>query len=236
MTDTAAHPRRPLIYGRRQGHRLRGHQAELMTSLLPRLAIQAHEPAELDPQSLFAPVAGGGRRDIRLEVGFGGGEHLLARAAASPQTGFLGAEPFVNGIAKLLAGIEKQGLANIRIHPDDARDLIEWLAPGTIAGIDILYPDPWPKSRHNKRRFMRPETIAEMARIMSPGAELLFASDIADYVRWTEELMADATGFKPCQSGADRWRYPPADWPSTRYEKKALAAGRKPAYLTYRRK
>lgn len=235
MTGSADHFRRPLIYGRRQGHRLRGHQAELMKTLLPRLAIPEAEPGRLDPATLFPLSPQGVRGDIRLEIGFGGGEHLLARAAASPQIGFLGAEPFVNGVAKLLAGIERQGLTNIRIHHDDARDLIEWLAPGSIAGIDILYPDPWPKSRHHKRRFMRPDTIAQLARILRPGGELLFASDIADYVRWTEELMGEAADFEPCETGARRWRQPPGGWPSTRYEKKALAAGRTPAYLTYRR-
>jgi len=233
MTGTTAPIRRPLIYGRRQGHRLRKHQAELIKSLLPRLAIPVAEPGQLDPALLFSPLPGDMRRDIRLEIGFGGGEHLLARATASPETGFLGAEPFVNGVAKLLAGIKSQELANIRIHHDDARDLIEWLAPASIAGVDILYPDPWPKTRHHKRRFIRAGTIAEFARIMRPGAELLFVSDIADYVRWTEALMADAVGFQPRTAGGEDHRRPPESWPSTRYEKKALAAGRVPAYLTF---
>lgn len=224
-----------MIYGRRQGHRLRGHQAELMKSLLPHLAIPTAEPGQLEPELLFDPLPGALHREIRLEIGFGGGEHLLARAAASPETGYLGAEPFVNGVAKLLAGIHAQGLQNIRIHHDDARDLIEWLTPACITGVDILYPDPWPKSRHHKRRFIRPSTIAELGRIMRPGAELLFVSDIDDYVRWTEDLMAKTADFQPVHTGDGDQRHPPEGWPSTRYEKKAIAAGRVPAYLTFKR-
>ncbi len=209
MTGTTGPLRRPLIYGRRQGHRLRGHQAKLMASLLPRLAIPKAEPGQLDPRSLFAPLPGSSQRDVRLEIGFGGGEHLLARAAVSSETGYLGAEPFVNGVAKLLAGIHAHDLQNIRIHHDDARDLMEWLAPASITGVDILYPDPWPKSRHHKRRFIRTSTIAELGRIMRPGAELLFASDIEDYVRWTQDLMADAAEFQPVHPVGGDQRHPP---------------------------
>ncbi|VAW15488.1 tRNA (guanine(46)-N(7))-methyltransferase [hydrothermal vent metagenome] len=232
MTEASDHPRRKLIYGRRQGHRLRGRQARLMETLLPRLMVPAAARGQLDPQHLFPTRSGESGKTIRLEIGFGGGEHLLARAAASPQTGFIGAEPFVNGVAKLLAGIDGQGLENIRIHADDARDLIAWLAPASIAHVDVLYPDPWPKTRHHKRRLVCPATIAELARIMRSGAKLIFASDIADYVGWTEALMAASPAFKP--TGSD-CRQPPKDWPSTRYEKKALAAGRVPTYLTFRR-
>jgi len=244
MTDTPQSPRRRLIFGRRQGHRLRGRQAQLMETLLPQLKIPSADPESLDPASLFLPpetdsdtsTDTSSDMPIRLEIGFGGGEHLLARAQANPDTGFLGAEPFINGVAKLLAGIDGHGLQNIRIHNDDALELLEWLAPATLSGVDILYPDPWPKSRHRKRRFVRPETISQLARVMQPGAKLLFASDIADYVRWTLSLMLASPDFVWTAEQAGDWRNPPQDWPSTRYETKALAAGRVPTYLTFQRR
>ena len=236
MSDETETKRRRLIYGRRHGHKLRGRQAELMESLLPELRV--HKPGtappeigRLDPTELFTPAPEG----VKLEIGFGGGEHLAAQAKANPATGFIGAEPYINGVAKLLSVIDDEALSNIRLHDDDARDLLEWLAPSSIAGIYILYPDPWPKSRHRKRRFVRPETIAQMARIMAPGAELLFASDIADYVRWTLSLMQHVPEFEWTAKQADDWRCPPKGWTTTRFEAKAFAAGRTPTYLTYRR-
>jgi len=225
-------PRRRLIYGRRQGHRLRGRQAELMQTLLARLRVPVGEPGGLDPASLFAvaPTA------IRLEIGFGGAEHLLARAAAEPGAGFLGAEPYLNGVAKLLAGIDGLGLTNIRVHDDDARDLLEALAAATVDTIWLLYPDPWPKTRHRKRRFIRSEIVAELARVLKPGGELVFASDIADYVAWTLEHLHRSAVFEWTAARADDWRSPPPGWPGTRYEDKALREGRAPAYLTFRRR
>lgn len=237
MTDESETQRRRLIYGRRYGHKLRGRQAELMESLLPQLQVHkagADEPAlgSLDPSKLFQSAPDG----VKLEIGFGGGEHLAAKAQANPDTGFIGAEPYINGVAKLLSVVDDKGLRNIRLHDDDARDLLEWLAPSSIVGVYILYPDPWPKARHRKRRFVRPETIAQMARIMKPGAELLFASDIADYVRWTLLLMQDVAEFEWTAEKADDWRCPPVGWTTTRFETKALAAGRPPTYLTFRRR
>src|SRR5262249_46307804 len=169
------------FFGRRKGHPLRPHQAALMETLLPRLAVNLAAPAPDPLARLFAhPVD-----HIRLEIGFGGGEHLVAEAAAHPRTGFIGCEPFVNGMAKALALIEARGIDNIRLHFGDAADLLGWLPDASLARVDLLYPDPWPKRRHWKRRFVQDASIATLGRLLRPGAEFRFATDWPDYAEWT---------------------------------------------------
>ncbi len=224
--------RRRLVYGRRQGHKLRGRQAELMRDLLPALRLECSLDQRLDPRALFDfPV-----QNVWLEIGFGGAEHLLEQAGNHPETGFIGCEPFINGVAKLLAGIEARGLRNIRIHDADARDVLESLAEGSLSRAFLLFPDPWHKKRHHKRRFVSSENLDELARVLKPGSLLRIASDIPDYIRWTLTRIHAHGGFEwQAKSPAD-WRARPADWPATRYEAKALRQGRTPVYLSFLRR
>ena len=175
-------------------------------------------------------------RELWLEIGFGGGEHLLARAAENPEVGFVGCEPFVNGVAKLLAGVEARGLDNVRVLADDATALIEAAPDAAFSRIYLLYPDPWPKRRQQKRRFVSERNVAALARVLSPGGELRFATDIDDYAGWTLRRFLASPGFVWSANAADDWRRPWAGWTPTRYEAKARAAGRGSAYLTFRRK
>jgi tRNA (guanine-N7-)-methyltransferase len=231
MTEDWGNQERRVLYGRRQGHKLKGRQADLMARLLPLLQVDLQSSDCAAPQHLFTPVA----EEVWLEIGFGGGEHLAASASANPATGIIGAEPFINGIAKLLAEIEDRKLCNVRIHPEDARDLLDRLGAQTISRIFLLYPDPWPKKRHNKRRFIARDNLQRLHKVLKPGGIFLFASDIPDYVRWTLfEIMAHG-GFEWCAARPDDWRLPPKGWPGTRYEAKALREGRVPVYLTFRR-
>ena len=218
------HPRR-LLYGRRQSHRLSARQAGLFEDLLPRLALPE---GSIDPPRLFPGKAG-----FALEIGFGGGEHLAHQAALRPDWGFIGCEPFVNGMAQLLARLAAGELANIRLHPGDARDVLDRLPDAGFDAVYVLYPDPWPKKRHWKRRFIGPSTLPTLARILKPGGLLRFASDIPDYVGWTLIHMRAAPQFEWTAEAPADWRTPPADWPGTRYERKALKAGRVPAYLDF---
>ena len=219
------------FYGRRKGHRLRPHQSALLETLLPRLAIDLAAPAPADLAALFPrPVDA-----VRLEIGFGGGEYLFAQASTDPRTGFIGCEPFVNGMAKILALIETTGSANIRLYAGDAVDLLRWLPAGSLAGADLLYADPWPKRRHWKRRFVQDDTVAMLARVLAPGASFRFASDIPDYVAWTLERLSRAPQFVWAAERADDWRLPWPGFPGTRYEAKAKREGRVPCYLVFRR-
>jgi tRNA (guanine-N7-)-methyltransferase len=219
------------FFGRRKGHPLRPHQAALMERLLPRLAVDLGAPPPDPLASLFArPVD-----DIGLEIGFGGGEHLAAQAADRPRRGFIGCEPFVNGMAKALALIEARGLDNIRLHFGDASDLIAWLPSGALAGVDLLYPDPWPKRRHRKRRFVQDASVAELARVLRPGAEFHFVTDWPDYAEWTLARLIRSPLFAWTAERADDWRRPWPGFSPTRYEAKAKQAGRAPCYLVFRR-
>ncbi len=231
MTDHQER-RRGILYGRRKGHRLRARQAELVENLLPKLRIDLPQSGELDPAALFAPAVS----QVWLEVGFGGGEHLAAQACAHEDIGIIGCEPFINGVAQLLCAIEDGGLANVRIYDDDARAVLDVLKPQSIARVFILFPDPWPKRRHNKRRFITRENLDMLARVIVPGGELRFASDIDGYVRWTLSHMRAHDAFEWSAQAPDDWRERAGDWPPTRYERKALDAGRRPAYLRFRRK
>jgi len=223
--------RRDAFFGRRKGHPLRPRQAALMETLLPRLAVDLGTPVPTELARLFpVPVD-----SVRLEIGFGGGEHLIAQAAQHPRTGFIGAEPFVNGMAKTLAAIAERELENIRLHFGDAAFLLEWLPPAALARVDLLYPDPWPKRRHWKRRFVQDHSVAALARVLRPGGEFRFATDIPDYAAWTLTHLIRSSAFAWTAERADDWRRPWDGFSSTRYEAKAKREGRLPCYLVFRR-
>lgn len=229
------------FYGRRHGKTLRKGQRALLEHRLAELAPAGVSWAEnpgrrpIDPQALFPPLPSGKPREIWLEIGFGGGEHMIAMARAHPDIGFIGCEPFINGVAMLLAGIERAGVRNLSIHPGDGRDLMDVLPEGSVAQVFLLYPDPWPKKRHHKRRFVNPENLAQLARVMAPGALLRLATDVPDYARHAlEEIARDGRFVWTAVRPAD-WREPWAGWPGTRYESKALRDGRRPVYLVFKR-
>lgn len=228
--DTARPPR--AFFGRRKGHPLRPQQAALFETLLPRLAIDLNAPAPGPLTALFsAPVDA-----VRLEIGFGGGEHLIAQAEREPRTGFIGCEPFVNGMAKALAGIDARQLGNIRLHFGDATFLLPWLPDRSLKRIDLIYPDPWPKRRHWKRRFVNATSLDQLARVLDKDGEFRFASDSPDYAAWTLRHVLQAGDFEWTAERADDWRLPWQGFTSTRYEAKAKHAGRAPCYLIFRRK
>jgi tRNA (guanine-N7-)-methyltransferase len=220
-----------MIYGRRRGRKLRPAQAGLVAELLPQLRFAVPESGTLDPRTLFPE-----QDRVALEIGFGGGEHLAAQAAAHPDIGFIGVEIFETGVAKLLSAVAAHGLDNVRILVDDARLLLAALPEQCLDRAYILFPDPWPKLRHRKRRIVNPATLAQLARAMRDGSELRLATDDPDYLR---QMLADATAAPEWQWLASRaadWRTRPDDWSPTRYEQKAIAAGRIPMYLRFRRR
>jgi tRNA (guanine-N7-)-methyltransferase len=233
--------RRGLLYGRRKGPKLSGHKEELRRTLLPKLALQL-EPGR-DPRLYFSSWPGSEAQaerdpaiqpvdDVWLEVGFGGGEHLLEQARVHPSVGLIGAEPYEAGVAKLLSKLA--GETNIRIHEGDARDIIEALPSACLGRVFILFPDPWPKTRHHKRRFIQMEMLDALARVMKPGAELRLASDDANYVEWTLERLMAHPDFAWTAERAVDWKARPPGWPQTRYEAKALHGP--PAYLLFLRR
>ncbi len=224
------------FYGRRHGKSLRNSQREYLESDLRRLAVpnvgwdENPERRKIDLTQLF-----GDERPVWLEIGFGGGEHMVHQAALHPEVGLIGCEPFINGVAMLLGKIREAGVENLAIHPGDVRDLFDVLPDASIARAFLLYPDPWPKKRHHRRRFVNPEFLDPLARVMQPGAILRVATDIEDYVRQTLEQLTRHPDFEWLAEGPDDWRKPWDDWQSTRYENKALREGRKPHYLTFTR-
>ncbi len=237
----AAHPPyavpRRAFHGRRCGRRLRTGLRTLLRDLLPRLQISLPtNGGKFDPSTLFPPLAAGGRRRVWLEVGFGAGEHLAWQAHAHPHVGLLGAEFFINGIAQLLRRIEAEGLNTVRIFQGDARDLLEALPTAAIDRAFILFPDPWPKARHRKRRLIQPQTLDHLARVLADGAELRLATDDMDYARWMLEALIVRSDFVWLAEGPGDWRRRPDDWPSTRYQAKAEASGRRPVYLRFARR
>jgi tRNA (guanine-N7-)-methyltransferase len=224
-----AHPHGS-FFGRRKGHKLRLHQADLIETLLPQLALDITGASPPDLAALFDARPD----DIRLEIGFGGGEHLIAEAQAFPKLGFIGCEPYVNGMAKILAQIEAHNIGNIRLFAGDAAELLTWLPSRSLARIDLIHPDPWPKRRHWKRRFVQDATIAAMARVLKPEGEFRFVSDIADYCAWTLAHLARSPDFIWTAEQASDWRQPWADYTMTRYGRKAEREGRQAAYLRFR--
>jgi len=201
-------------YGRIKSRALKPRQARFMESLLPRLALP---DGPLDPRTLMTSA-----KQLWLEAGFGAGEHLAQQAAGHPDALFIGAEPFVNGIAACLAHIDDAKLANVRLHHGDVRTMLPRLPDGSVDRFYVLFPDPWQKTRHKKRRLIQPDFIAEAARVLKPGGVLRFATDWADYADWTLERFLPARALRWTAERADDWRAPWADHVTTRYEAKRL--------------
>lgn len=231
--ETAAQAaRRRTIYGRRKGKKLRPGQEEILERTLREQALKPPAEGEtLDPTTLFP-----GKRAIWLEVGFGAGEHLLWQAENNPDVGIIGCEPFVNGLARGMAGAEQRGLTNVKFLADDARLLIRAFPDASLARAFILFPDPWPKTRHHKRRFVARPTLDMLARVLVDGAELRCATDDPSYQPWMVEHACQHPDFEWLAERTGDWKQRPADWPSTRYEQKALANGRVPMFLRLRRR
>ncbi len=220
------------FYGRRQGHALKPARRKLVETLLNDLRIQLPPEGEaLDVAGLFKDD----KKSYRIEIGFGGGEHLAAMAEANPDIGFIGCEPYVNGVASLLAHMEKRTITNIRIFDDDARYLLPALPGETFERFYLLYSDPWPKKRHNRRRFVQPDTLSHIARLLENGGEFRFASDYMDYIRWTLAMVTGHPDFEWLARGPEDWRTRPHDSIETRYEAKAKRAGSNCVYLKFRR-
>ncbi|MFD2740849.1 tRNA (guanosine(46)-N7)-methyltransferase TrmB [Sulfitobacter aestuarii] len=231
--NTPSRPRRN-FYGRLKGKALKksqkGYLEEDLAALSPGAVDWESNPERrpLDLPDLF------GGRPTWLEIGFGGGEHLVHQAQSNPDVGIIGCEPYINGVAMLLGKIRRAGVDNLAIHPGDARDMFDVLPEASIERAFLLYPDPWPKTRHHRRRFVTSEHLAPLARVLKPGAIFRVATDIEDYVRQTLEQVP-RHGFAWLAEGPTDWREPWDDWYSTRYEQKALREGRVPHYLTFRR-
>jgi tRNA (guanine-N7-)-methyltransferase len=203
----------------------------LLSGVLPSAALRLSEPPPADLGALFAPRM----EEVWLEIGFGGGEHLLWQARNHPSIGLIGCEPFEDGVVKVLSAIDREGLGNVRLHADDARPLLRWLPAASIGRAFILFPDPWPKKRHRKRRLVSAATLTELARSMRSGSELRLATDVADYAHSILVAVGEVGCFRWLADGPSDWRTRTADWPATRYEGKAVAAGRRCTYLRFRR-
>jgi tRNA (guanine-N7-)-methyltransferase len=229
MIETPS-PRR--VYGRRRGRPLRQGRRRLTETLLPRIAVTLPGAGPFDPNTLF-PVP---PQAVWLEIGFGAGEHLAQHAEQHPDIGFIGCEVFETGVARLLGEIARRCLDNIRVYPDDARLLLDRLVPASIGRVFILFPDPWPKARHHKRRLVSRATLDRLAAIMQPGVELRLATDDRGYLVWMLEHLTAHPDFTWLARTPSDWRERPPDWPATRYEEKARAAGRAPAFLRFVRR
>jgi tRNA (guanine-N7-)-methyltransferase len=219
------------FFGRRRGKAMSPLQATALADGLQRYRLDLGSPAPADIRTLF-PIEVG---DVRLEIGFGGGEHLMHEASSHPGTGFIGVEPFVNSMAKMMVAVAEKPLANLRVHDDDATRLLDWLPDASLAGIDLLYPDPWPKKKHWKRRFVGRVNLGRFARVLKVGGIFRFASDVDSYVNWTLLACEAHGGFAWEAADSGDWKTPYPAWPGTRYEAKALRENRCPAYLTFRR-
>ncbi|MCX5513789.1 tRNA (guanosine(46)-N7)-methyltransferase TrmB [Kaistia algarum] len=232
MSDTEIGQRRDSFFGRRKGHTLRAGRADTLERVLGRLELDLSQPPPERLEKLFEVPVG----SVVLEIGFGGGEHLLHRAVEAPAIGRIGVEPFLNGMAKAATAIEERGVRNLRLFSRDAAELLDWLPSESLAAIDLLYPDPWPKFKHWKRRFVSAKNVERFARVLKPGGLFRFASDIDSYVEWTLLHLRDAPAFEWLAQDADDWRTPFPGWPGTRYEAKAIREGRRGTYLTFKRR
>lgn len=221
------------LYGRRKAHKLRPAQQQALETLLPELQLRMPDDGEtLDPPALFGREV----REVWLEIGFGAGEHLLWQAGEHPDVGLIGAEVFRDGIAKLLRRFDDGAPANLRLYHGDARDLLEALPAASLARAFVLFPDPWPKARHHKRRFVQQDQLDALARALRDGGELRLATDDPSYQRWMLIELQRHPAFEWTAERAADWRERGPDWPATRYEMKALGQGRRPIYLRYRRR
>ncbi len=245
MTEAPVDARRRTLHGRRRGKKLRAGQQSLLDTLLPRLALElpaepvvtpentvADSSAKIDLAQAFGGTLPSG--GVWLEVGFGAGEHLIELAETHPTVGLIGCEPYINGVAKCLAHIERTGVTNVRLFTDDARFVMAALPERSLDRAFVLFPDPWPKSRHHKRRFVARENLDVLARLMKPGAELRLATDDPSYLPWMVEHACTHAAFEWLAERPQDWRMRPADWPSTRYEKKRIAGI--PTFLRFRRR
>lgn len=214
------------LFGRRVGRGLSGHLAGLIQTDLPSFRLNLDEPPPWPPTRLFDAAVD----DVWLEIGFGGGEHLLWQAKANPHVGFIGCEPFVTGVAKVVRRLAETESKTVRLYDDDARHVLDWLPQEAIGRVFILFPDPWPKKRHRKRRFLSGAGLGRIARVMRRGAELRFATDIADYAEMVVKAAAAGSDFRPAPGELGER---PLDWPLTRYAEKAVAAGRICRYFVF---
>lgn len=220
-------PRDRRLYGRAQGKPLSARKQRLVDDLLPRLSPPAEGPVE--PAALFSGAAA-----FVLEIGFGGAEHLIAQASRAPETGFIGVEPFIDGVAKALAGVEDHDLGNVRLLRGDARDLAERIPAASLDRIYILFPDPWPKKRHWKRRIISQHFVSHLARVLKPGGRLRFATDVSSYQDWALQRFIAEPRLEWLAERARDWRDPPADHVTTRYEEKKLGDA-PPVFFDFRR-
>jgi len=220
------------LYGRRQGHKLRAGQSSLVEETLPALSVPATGP--LDAATLFDDSTAG-QRPLEVEIGFGGGEHLAAQAAARPDTGFIGCEPFLNGVVQALGHIRDAELSNVRLHMGDALEVLERLPDASLSRVYLLHPDPWPKARHAKRRMVNDGPLDVIAAKLMPGAEFRLGTDDPTYCRWAMSVMNRRRDFRWLANDARDFLERPADWPETRYERKARRQGHEVWYFRYRR-
>ena len=228
MVKVAEDPPRSHLYGRRKGRPLRVRKSRLMEELLPRLQIVLPVGERVLPHQVFDASAA---TAAWMEIGFGGGEHLAAQAKLHPDIHFIGCEPFINGVASLLDHLDRDGTENVRVFNDDARVMLDALHDGSLDKCFVLFADPWPKKRHIERRFIGGENLTRFARVLKPGAILRLASDHAQLVEWMRECLAGHADFTCIYDSAE----PPVDWVQTRYQEKAIAAGRQPFFMDYRR-
>lgn len=218
----------PTLFGRQKSKKLSPRQQNLVDTLLPKLKLTPNEP--FDQSASWYKT-----NPLWMEIGFGGGEHLSTMAAKHKDVTFIGCEPFLNGTAKMLVAINEQNLTNVRLYDHDARHILNWLPAASLDRVYILYPDPWPKKRHRKRRLVNPQSLDLLAKVMKPGADLLIASDIGDYIRTSLLALQQTPNFIWQPESAKDWRTPPQGWPGTRYEQKAIREGRTPTYLKIKR-
>ena len=234
LSSQRDHEGRLMFYGRRHGRRLRPRQVEYLEQGIDRFGLKQDMPtdaADIDPQSLFDHEP----NEVYLEIGFGGGEHLAARAAEHPSAGYIGAEPFMNGVASLCRHLIENKSENTRIWPEDVRLLLPSFMPERLTGVFVLFPDPWPKLRHRDRRIIQQTMLDELHRLIRPGGTLLLASDEPTAKTWMLAQMMRRDDFKWLANGAADWQTPPTGWPGTRYMTKADREGRRSSWFVFSR-